>query len=82
MTHDPHPPARTLCTCHGIPDTAVARAISRTGTRSLAEVTHITTAGGGCGTCRPEIATLIREITGKEADWTPGDEPLPGGDWI
>ena len=55
-----------LCNCFGIPKATVEAVIRRSGTTSIAVVTERCTAGGGCGSCRPEVADLIREISGEE----------------
>lgn len=94
MTPDPFPdasarareflrdPAGELCHCHGIPAATVIAIIRRTQTQRVADITRICTAGGGCATCRPDIAALIRELTGEEPDWTvDGLLPEEGG-WI
>ena len=48
-----------LCACREVSCAAVAGAIED-GARSLAAVERATGAGGACGTCRPEIAGLLR----------------------
>jgi nitrite reductase (NADH) large subunit len=51
--------SRTLCACREVPERAVNEAIA-SGARSLAALDRSTGAGGACGTCRPELAALLR----------------------
>jgi nitrite reductase (NADH) large subunit len=53
------PAARGLCACRDVALRAVEAAVAA-GAQSLADVERSTSAGGGCGTCRPEIAGLLR----------------------
>ncbi len=75
-------PDLILCSCHGIPAETVATVIRRSNTRRVADVSRVCTAGTGCATCRPDIAALIREITGEEPDWTLDEGPMLGGEWV
>ncbi len=67
---EPTPRERTLCACREVPERAVREAIAR-GVRTLAALDRETGAGGACGTCRPEIAGLLRR-----APAPPGRRPL------
>ncbi len=51
-------PSPTICVCHGVPLGRILAAIEA-GSGSVAAVGEATLAGTGCGSCRPEIATMI-----------------------
>jgi len=51
---------RLVCSCMSIDEGQIRKAVAD-GARSLAEVTKCTTAGSGCGSCRPEITGLVKQ---------------------
>jgi nitrite reductase (NADH) large subunit len=53
---------RTICSCHAVGDAQIRRAI-HAGARTVAAVGAACAAGTGCGSCRPEIARLLRMRT-------------------
>lgn len=48
-----------LCTCFGISEETIAAAIAEKNLREISEVTELTRAGSGCGSCRMLIAELL-----------------------
>ena len=62
-----------ICDCNGITRTRIVEAVLN-GARSLQAVCDATKAGTGCGTCRPEVQTLI-DATCRRLDM-PGDEAV------
>lgn len=61
-------PRQTLCFCHSIQARTAINYIRQTGTNSVEEVVRTCIAGSECGSCRDDIAELIRVITGREPD--------------
>lgn len=56
------PPAEPpLCVCHGIGETAIRESV-HAGCRTVEAIGRATRAGTGCGSCRPEISTLLAGI--------------------
>ncbi len=51
----------SICVCHGVGRIAILAAI-RAGDTDLAGIGRRTAAGTGCGSCRPELAALLREV--------------------
>ncbi|MBI4723650.1 MAG: molybdopterin-dependent oxidoreductase, partial [Rhodomicrobium sp.] len=58
LVHD-----KAICACFGVRRSAIAAAIEE-GCGSVLAVGEKTEAGTNCGSCRPEIAALLRELTG------------------
>jgi NifU-like protein len=56
---------RVVCTCFGVTEPDIERAIRENHLRTVEEVTNYTKAGGGCGGCRPEIARIIARVRGE-----------------
>lgn len=55
-----------ICACFGISRVSVEAAIHE-GARSLDAVARMTGAGGNCGSCRPEIRSLLRAGRARQA---------------
>lgn len=53
---------KIICACFNVGEKTIAKAISEGGADSPAAVGEICQAGTNCGSCRPEIAALIRTI--------------------
>lgn len=51
-----------VCQCYGITDTKLKRIIRENNLHSAEDVTNFTKAGGGCGTCVPDIENILNEI--------------------
>lgn len=56
---------RLVCRCRGLASPRIAEAVEAQGLRSVAEVTKATKAGGGCGTCHPEIEEILADAAGE-----------------
>jgi NifU-like protein len=57
-----------ICECYGITDQKLYRVIRENNLHTVEDVTNFTKAGGGCGSCVPDIENILREV------WT--EEPL------
>jgi NifU-like protein len=56
---------RVVCTCFGVTEEVIERAIRENGLSTVEEVTNYTKAGGGCGGCREDIEAILERMTGK-----------------
>jgi NifU-like protein len=57
-----------ICECYGITDQKLYRVIRENNLHTVEDVTNFTKAGGGCGSCVPDIENILREV------WT--EKPL------
>jgi NifU-like protein len=60
------PGEQPLCTCFQVPESVIERAIRLRGLKTVDEITHATTAGGGCHTCHPELEEILERCARKE----------------
>lgn len=51
-----------ICQCYGITDRKIKRVIQENNLHSVEDVTNFTKAGGGCGSCVPEIENILKEV--------------------
>ncbi|WP_448600619.1 Fe-S cluster assembly protein NifU [Thermoleptolyngbya sp.] len=51
-----------VCTCYGITEKKIRRAIATNALSTAEQVTHYVKAGGGCGSCLATIEDLIAEV--------------------
>ena len=51
-----------VCSCFGVTDKAIERAIKDNGLTTVEQVTYYTKAGGGCGNCTGKIQDIINRI--------------------
>ncbi|MDJ1156995.1 molybdopterin-dependent oxidoreductase [Chelatococcus sp. SYSU_G07232] len=58
---------RKICVCFDVGAATIEEAIRREGLGSVDEVGRATGAGTGCGSCRPEISTILARQAAKEA---------------
>ncbi|MEE8556258.1 MAG: (2Fe-2S)-binding protein [Myxococcota bacterium] len=66
MSREPelgHP--RLVCRCMGVSSPRLIEACRRQKLRSLEDVQRAVRAGGGCGTCHPEIREILQELSGQ-----------------
>jgi len=56
---------RLVCSCMTVDEGRIRKAVTD-GARSLADVMKHTTAGSGCGSCRPEIGGLLRQAAAAQ----------------
>jgi NifU-like protein len=62
-----------VCQCYGITDQKLRHVIRENNLHSAEDVTNFTKAGGGCGTCIPDIENILKEIwSGKISAETAG----------
>ena len=54
-------PGPTVCACFGVGRNTICAAIEQQGLTTPAQVTACLRAGGNCGSCLPEIKTLLQE---------------------
>jgi assimilatory nitrate reductase catalytic subunit len=74
---------RTVCVCHSVGATEIARAAGEHGATSVEAIGRATRAGTGCGSCRPEIQRLLTDARATEIlapDTTPHLSDIPAFD--
>lgn len=59
-----------VCTCFGVTEPEIERAIRENNLSTVEQVTNYTKAGGGCGNCKPELAKIIARVRGEQLDET------------
>lgn len=60
-------PGPILCSCFGIGVNTIIEAVETSGTLSVEAIGEALGAGTNCGSCRPEIAELLHNLTPREA---------------
>ena len=55
-------PGPTVCSCFGVGRNTICAAIEKQDLKTPAEVTACLRAGGNCGSCLPEIRSLLQEV--------------------
>jgi NifU-like protein len=66
---------KLVCTCFGVTEPEIERAIRENDLRTVEDVTNYTKAGGGCGGCHGQIAEIIARVRGVRP--TPREPALP-----
>ena len=66
---------RIVCRCFGVTDGKIKRAVRENKLTVAEQVTHYTKAGGGCGSCIPEIEDLIADVWKEEGMLKKAPEP-------
>jgi NifU-like protein len=56
---------RLVCRCLGVSSVRILAAVAEGGLRTVSEVTKAVRAGGGCGTCHPEIEEILADVAGE-----------------
>ncbi len=51
-----------VCQCYGITDTKLKRVIKENDLHTVDDVTNFTKAGGGCGSCIPDIEKILKDL--------------------
>jgi len=51
-----------VCECFGVTDQKIRRAIKENNLHTVDDVTNFTKAGGGCGSCIPDIENILKEV--------------------
>jgi NifU-like protein len=54
-----HEDGKLVCKCFGVTDAQIIRAITENGLKTVEEITDYTKAGGACGECQEEIASIL-----------------------
>jgi NifU-like protein len=67
-----------VCKCFGITDREIERVVRENKLTTIEQVTDYTKAGGGCQSCHPKIAAILKEVSGKPAP-EPAEKRLPPG---
>jgi NifU-like protein len=50
-----------ICTCFGVSEKTIERAVGERSLRTVHEVTRACNAGGGCGSCQPLIVDILED---------------------
>ncbi len=58
----PEPGERVVCKCFEVTEEKIRKVIIENRLTTVEEVTNYTKAGGGCGTCIPEIEAILKSI--------------------
>ncbi len=78
-TEGPHmDEGKIVCKCFGVTDEKIKRIALENNLHTVEEVTNYTKAGGGCGSCIPDIEDILKELwAGQEVAETKAPEPKP-----
>lgn len=71
-----HKEGNVICTCFGVTDKEIERAVIENGLKTIEDVTNFTKAGGGCGGCHDEIQKIIDQTLGNIALKDAPKEPV------
>ncbi len=66
---------KMVCECFGVTDEKIKRVIMENNIQTVEDVTNFTKAGGGCGSCIPEIEKILKEVRGEKVIEKPA---MPG----
>lgn len=66
-----------VCRCYGVSEAKIERAIRDHNLNHVHEVSHYTTAGGGCGSCHVDIIQIIDRVRAEMAPAKPAAKPAP-----
>ncbi|WP_312554319.1 (2Fe-2S)-binding protein, partial [Massilia sp.] len=58
-------PGPTVCACFGVGRNTICAAIRERGLQTAAEVSGCLKAGSNCGSCLPEIGSLLAAVAGE-----------------
>ncbi len=56
-----------VCECFGVTDRKIERVIRENGLHTVEDVTDFTKAGGGCGSCVPDIEKILKDVWAEKA---------------
>jgi NifU-like protein len=71
------PEDRVICTCFGVTEGEIERAVRENGLTTVEEVTHFTKAGGGCQGCHADIEEILRRVAGGSPAPAKAEPPPP-----
>lgn len=60
------PSHNNICTCFGVPKHSIVDAIRTYNIKGVDQVTKVTCAGAGCGSCRRQIRNIIDQVRRDE----------------
>jgi len=66
-----------ICSCFGISEEDIERAVKENHLTTIEEVTNYTKAGGGCCSCHDDIQEIINRVTGEITQIEPPHEESP-----
>jgi len=64
---------KLVCECFGITDEKIKREIIKNNLHTVDDITNFTKAGGGCGSCIPDIENILKEVWAE----TEPEKPAP-----
>lgn len=53
---------KVICNCFGVTEEEIERVVRENGLNTVDQVTNYTKAGGGCGKCKGDIATIVDRV--------------------
>lgn len=59
-------PEALICTCFGVSERTIEKAIQTCGLRTIAEVTKASNAGAGCRSCYPLIEDILEQVARED----------------
>ena len=68
---------RVVCNCFGVTEPEVEQVVRENNLTTAEDVINYCKAGGGCGTCKGDIAEIISRIIGKPVEVSEEKEPRP-----
>lgn len=68
---------KVVCTCFGVTEEEIERAIRDNDLTTVEQITNYTKAGGGCGHCKPDIETILARVRRSMAAARPQTPPAP-----
>ena len=63
--YDPEGLDRVVCYCFSVTERKIRDVIKANNLTAVDDVTHYSKAGGGCGGCRDEIETILKDVRGE-----------------
>jgi NifU-like protein len=64
VEHREEEEGRLVCTCFGVHEEKIRRAIRENHLETIEDITNFTKAGGGCQTCHPDLEEILEEEMG------------------
>jgi NifU-like protein len=68
---------KVICTCFGITEKEIEHVVKENHLTTVEQVTNFTKAGGGCGSCKPEIEIILARVCAElEAGAKKAEKPV------
>lgn len=64
---------KLVCECFGITDEKIRREIRENNLHTVEDVTNFTKAGGGCGSCVPDIEKILKDVWAEKEPERPAE---------